>query len=136
MNPERYRACCAFAPACPPLDGWLEDIRQNGETEAYRAKWGSQMPADFRAIFGENLEWQAENDLAELAQRCSYPKDRMEIYMTCGDGDYLLQYVEQFYAEMQTLGYTVDYEKWTGRHDMPFFDESLKKALGKYLAWK
>lgn len=119
-KPEQYGICCAFAPAFLFLKEYLENT-DKGDLEA-----------DCKAIFGENMTWNPDDDLLTLAHRCKeewYPK----IYIAVGKEDFLHDQVVRFVNEMHKIKeLDCTYEEWKGEHDWFFFNEALKVAVGMF----
>ena len=125
-RPAQYGACCAFASACLFLANDLEK-HQAQFCEAY----GEQLFRDFRAILGEDLAWNAEMEILELAKRATAHTERPKIYLACGTEDPFHADNALMSGELRKLGFDLAYDEWPGRHDWTFFDEALRRALAK-----
>ena len=125
-RPERYGACCAFASACLFLKNDLEK-HQAQFCETY----GEQLFRDFRAILGEDLAWNPEMEILELAKKAMTKPDKPRIHLACGTEDPFHDDNALMSGELRKLGFDAEYEEWPGRHDWTFFDEALRRALGR-----
>lgn len=128
-KPEQYGYCCAFSSACLFLKEGLDNQRENGETKAFKAAYTEQLIRDFRSIFGDNLEWNPQDEILELAKKINGQKVKPKIYSVCGNEDYLRGDNARFADEMKKLDFDLTYQEWPGSHDWYFFDEALRKAL-------
>lgn len=128
-KPEQYGYCCAFSPPFLFLREGLDIQRAKGETEEFKAAYGEQLFKDFLAIFGEQLEWSAQDEILDLAKKINEQSVKPKIYCACGTEDYLHADNVRFRDEITKLNFDFTYEEWAGQHDWYFFNEALKKAL-------
>ena len=128
-KPEQYGVCCAFSPVCLFLKEYLDKQRKQGETRGFKTFFGEQLLNDFKSIFGEDLEWNSEYELLELAKNADNHPIKPKIFMACGTEDYLINHNIRFSDEMKKLDFDFTFQKWTGAHDWYFFNEALYKAL-------
>lgn len=70
--------CCAFSPACLFLKEYLD-----------KAVFGEQLKGDFKAIFGDSLEPNADDEILELAKKANNNPAKPKIYTACGSDDHL-----------------------------------------------
>lgn len=130
--PEQYGFCGAFSSACLYLKEALDEQRQFGHTEPFKAKYGEQIPRDFLAAFGPELLWQKENEILELAKAIYKEKEKPLIYAACGKQDPFVESNIRFKTAMDLLDYDFSYEEWDGKHDWNFFNAAIERALKKF----
>jgi S-formylglutathione hydrolase FrmB len=128
-KPEQYGYCCAFSCPCLFLKEGLDNQRASGDTEEFKAMYGQQLINDFKAAFGENLEWNSSNEILALAKDICKKEIKPKIYAACGTEDYLLQDNKKFNEEMKKLDFEFTYEELPGSHSFYFFNEALKRSL-------
>jgi putative tributyrin esterase len=131
-RPEQYGYCAAFSSACLFLKEGLDRQRAEGETEAFRKRYGDRIINDFQSIFGVGLEWKPEYEILELAKGIADLEKKPEIYVTCGTEDPFHADNKRFEAEMGKMPYVFSYREWPGIHDWRFFDRALERALSHY----
>lgn len=118
-KPEQYAGCCSFSAPCLFLKEGMDAERGNEHL----------IVEDFRAIFGDDLEWKPEYEILELAKRVEVQKEKPFIYSYCGIQDDLRGINVRFKDEMNKLNFNFSYEEWEGCHNWKFFNEALGKAL-------
>lgn len=132
-RPGQYGFCAAFSSACLFLKEGIDRQRAEGETEAFRKRYGDRIINDFQSIFGVGLEWKPEYEILELAKGIADQKTKPEIYMACGTEDALRATNERFEAEIKRMPFVFTYEEGKGCHDWDFFSRALAKSLDHYL---
>lgn len=128
-RPDLYGRCCAFSSAVLFLREGMNALRTPQGLLALEAAYGEQLPVDFAAIFGDDLQWNPEDDLLELAKKAAAGDDKPRLYLACGDDDYFLPDHRRFAAELKNLGLEHDYVESPGGHDWMYFDGALRNAL-------
>lgn len=131
-KPEQYGVCGAFSSSCLFLKEGLEIQRYDENTEEFKKTkkiFGEQILNDFKAIFGDNLEWNPDYEILELAKKSNEKPHKPKIYTSCGSQDYFRKDNMRFSNEMKKLDFDFTYEEWNGVHDWYFFNEALKKFL-------
>lgn len=131
-RPETFGFVGAFSSALLPLKAYLQSNTTEEDRKGQRTIWGNQMVSDMIAIFGENVEYNPDDDILELAKRVERSDSNPRIYMACGTKDYLHKDNYDFQNEMEKLDLNFTYEEWEGYHDWFFFDEALKKSIKMY----
>jgi S-formylglutathione hydrolase FrmB len=132
-NPTRYGFCGAISSVWLFLKEAMEALRTKQGEKMALAHYGKQMVDDMHSIFGDDLVWNADCELLELARQTLQGRDKPRIYSVCGTEDYLRADNLRFAKEMEKLALNFTYEEWKGRHDWYFFNEALKKSLEFYL---
>lgn len=127
-QPQQYGYCCAFSPPCLFLHEDMETQRANGYAEL-KASHGEQLLTDFKAIFGEELDWDSDYEILAMAKKISSQPLKPKIFTACGTEDYLYADNIRFCREMKKLNFDYTYEEWSGKHDWYFFNEALQRAL-------
>ena len=114
-RPELFGCCASFSGAL--------DIARRFEAE--------DRP-EFQAI-AARLE--PENDLMHLAAEAAAlpPDSRPAIYITCGLSDFLYEDNQAFLRRLRELDLAHAYEEWPGAHEWGFWDESVRRALARFL---
>ncbi len=115
--PERFRAAAAFSAATnmgEALDGdrplFSDELRQTFGTAE-----------DFKGSI---------NDLFHLAEVVAKGPVQPDLYIACGDKDFLYQDNLKFLAHIQALGLPVRWESTPGReHTWDYWDEQIQVAL-------
>jgi len=125
-KPEQYGFCCAFSSPCLLLK---ENLQYSEGAKKFKDLFGEQLFKDFQAVFGEKIEWNAREDVIELAKKAKDKTIKPQLYLACGTEDYLYNDNKRFHGILQDLGYNSIFEDWHGNHDWSFFDEALKRAL-------
>lgn len=106
----------------------MKELKENGMNEEYIKNFGKQLAVDFQSIFGENYDFQPEDDLLSLI-RLQKQKELPKLYLTCGTEDYFYRDHLTFCKELDLLQIDYTFEEWNARHDFLYFDEALKKAI-------
>ena len=116
--PERYRGCASFSGAV--------DIHYVAEVLAR-----DEHITELRATIGTDLLITAQMDIWRLAEKAAKlpTNEQPELFLTCGEQDFLYDCNRRLHAHMQQLGLTHEYRTWAGVHEWGFWDESLKQAL-------
>lgn len=128
-KPEQYGYCAAFSAACLDLREYLNRQRTT-ERKDLQAMYGKQTVMDFEAAFGPELQWEAKNDLMEVAKQALKQQNTPELYLACGTEDWFYEENRRFCQKMQAAGWSLRYEEWSGEHNWYFFNEALRRALG------
>ena len=128
-RPEKFGFVGAFSSAILPIKDYLDANRTEEQKQKQREIWGSQMVDDMLAIFGEDLRYDPDDDILELAKCVEKSKYNPKIYMACGYDDYLYEDNKMFQEKMKELKLDFTYEEWEGEHDWFFFDEALEKSI-------
>ncbi|MGE4484926.1 MAG: alpha/beta hydrolase [Oscillospiraceae bacterium] len=126
-RPEKFSVCCAFSSAFLFLGEAVQAFSDKESAEKLRAVWGTQLPSDLCAAFGENLTISRRDELLALAQDITGEKPK--IYLSCGTGDSFYPENYRFAEEMQKLGFSPTIEAFPGTHDWFFFDMALRRGL-------
>ena len=106
-----------------------EDLENHPTIESFERDYGEQLLRDFQAILGENLQWNPQNEILELAKASESSKPT--IFSFCGMDDYTREINIRFASCMEDLGFDFTYEEWPGSHDFYFWNEAIKKSLEK-----
>jgi S-formylglutathione hydrolase FrmB len=128
-KPEQYGFCGAFSSACLFLKEGLESMRSPEAVKEVTDAFGEQLVIDFKAIYGEQLEWSPRNDILELAKKVSQQSIQPKIYYACGTEDFFHADSLRFWDEMSKLNLDFTYDEWPGGHDWIFFNEAIRRAL-------
>jgi len=123
-KPEQYSFCGAFSSPCLMLK---ENLEYCEGAKKFKESFGEHLFKDFQAVFGENIDWNPQEDVIELAKKNKTIKP--QIYLACGTDDYLYNDNIKYQGILHDLGYNSIFEDWHGNHDWLFFDEALKRAL-------
>lgn len=114
--PEHYAACGAFSSAV--------DIKQ-----LFKKGEGSLIQKEAPAIYGEKIDEQ--EDVFFLAkQAAESEKPLPKLFLSCGTLDSLYDNNERFYKHAAGLGYDIQGYEAPAGHEWPFWDESIRQALG------
>jgi len=119
--PERYSACGAFSSAWD-IRGMAENLRAQTVTRGFEKT--------FQAVFGATPDIPDQSDLCKLAELNNERFKHLNIYMSCGLQDGLLesnQRLAKLIGEYTTSRFR--YEEWEGDHQWDFWDESIKRLL-------
>lgn len=128
-RPDRYGRCLAFSSPCLFLREQFDTFRSPEGLRRAAEEYGEQLIHDFRAIFGEDLRWNPDNDLVRLAESLPAGSERPHIFMACGDRDPYLAENRRFADELGKHGFDCTYEERPGGHDWIFFDSALRRAV-------
>ena len=125
-NPENYNTCCAFSSPCLFLK---EDLERSEGAHKFKEFYGEALFKDFQAVFGEEIQWNPKDDVIELAKKATVNKDKISIYLSCGNDDFLLKDNNRFYKILKDLDFNVEFNQLDGKHNWQYFNEALKEAL-------
>lgn len=130
-KPEQYGSCAAFSSACLFMREAMAETAEKGITQGFIDAFGRQLPRDFAAIFGDDLNCPPECDLPELAKRAAGAGAKPKIYMTCGTRDPFYEDNLKFCKLLDDCGLQYEFESWDAEHDFECFNDALKKAIEK-----
>ena len=85
-----------------------------------------------KALYGSDLEAAAKSDrnLYVMTEKKLAAGERFpDIFMTCGEDDFLREKNDAFAAFLKEKGVPVTYEVSPGNHEWDFWDRSLEKAM-------
>lgn len=128
-HPENYGYCCAFSSPCLFLKKGLDYQRLNENTKEFKELYGERLINDFKAIFGDNLEWKPEYEISYLANKIANNSIVPNIYIWCGSNDYFLKDNRNLIKKLKNLNFNLRYFELKGEHDFYFFDKALKHSL-------
>ena len=128
-RPDRFGFCGAISPACLYFEPMLDSLRKNAETYCKTGLEADAILKDFRAAYGEDLEYIPDNDVSVLVKKLPADMPKPVIYTTCGTEDELRKECLQFNEDIKDLGFDYTYEEWSGGHEWYFFSAALKKTL-------
>ena len=128
-KPEQYSFCGAISPACLYFKTILDKLRADSAAYIKTGAEAREIVTDLYTIYGEDLIYNPEYDVLELAKNFPADTPRPKIYATCGTEDDLLNENHKFRDEMKNTSFDYTYEEWSGGHDWYFFNEGLKKTL-------
>lgn len=128
-KPEQYGFCGALAPACLFLEKALQLYRKNEKTGKPVSFFEKQLIQDFRAIFGEELVCQPEDELLYLARTVNEQTIKPRIYLACGVDDPLYRSNVRFAREMEKLQFEFTFRSQPGEHDWRYFNGALQEVL-------
>ena len=116
--PERFRAGAALSAAA-------------NMGEALRREGNDPFNDELRQTFGSYEDYQGScNDLFHLASVVAKGPVQPDLYIACGDKDFLYQDNLKFLAHVQALGLPVRWESTPGReHTWDYWDEQIQVAL-------
>ena len=117
-KPDFYAACAGFSGALD-FEATLDRIYEEGRYNEIYAIMDKGEPCPE----GANLF-----KLADKAAKLN-KKDQPRVLVTCGDGDFLIDYNRKFDKHMKTLPLEYEYKEWKGVHDWKFWEESLPLAF-------
>jgi S-formylglutathione hydrolase FrmB len=124
-KPDKYSFCGAFSSPCLMLK---EHLEYSEGAKKFKELFGERLFKDFQAVFGENIEWNPQEDVIELAKRTK-GNNNPNFYLACGTEDAFYNDNKRFQDILQDLSYSSIFEDWNGNHNWIFFDEALKRAL-------
>ena len=128
-KPEQYGFCGAFSSACLFMKENLEEHKKHGQEPWFVQMYGEKTVQDFLLAFGYDLEWNPKDDIVELAKSIEKTSVKPILYTACGTEDFFYKDNVRFSEEMKKLEMDFTFEEWTGKHDFPFFNEALRKAI-------
>ncbi|PWM47467.1 MAG: acetylesterase [Clostridiales bacterium] len=128
-KPENYGMCGAIAPACLFLKDGLEAQNNPAKHAEILQKYGQSILNDMIYAFGENLEADDCCDLPTLAKKISGRDSIPKFYTACGLQDPYHDDNMKFKDLVQELGIGYKYEEWQGGHELPFFNDALRKVI-------
>lgn len=118
--PGQYLAGASFSGAVDVRD------RLNG---------GSVMtPEEVFAVGGGELA--PGDDLFSLAERAAADGGAPFLYITCGRSDFLYEDNQRFCRHLESLSLPFAFEEWPGAHEWDFWDESVKRAISRFMAMR
>lgn len=131
-RPDLYGYCFAFSSPCLFLKENLDNIRIDENSEEYKEVYktfGRAIINDFKCVFGENYEYDPQNDVIELAKKINDSDVKPIIYTGCGTNDFFINYNKRYADEMNKLNFDYEFEMWDGAHDWCFFDEAIRRSI-------
>ena len=69
-----------------------------------------------------------ENDPLALAAKLK-PEERPALRIDCGVDDFLLESNREFHAYLNEIGYTHEYEEFSGAHTWDYWDLHVQEAI-------
>lgn len=130
-KPEQYGMCGAFSSGCLFMKENMDFIQSQGWDTAAQL-FGRQLLTDIPAAFGQNLEWQPDYEISELARQAKESGLLPELYLTCGTEDHFYPDHVKFGKLLDELGIAYTFEQWQAKHDLYYFNDALKKAIDKF----
>lgn len=131
-RPERYGMCGAFSSGALFLKEGLAQTKKTGMDPKIKERFGEELMRDFTAIFGEDMEWNPEADILELAKKIGQGVPMPRLYITCGTKDPFYQEHLSFCKELDHLSLPYEFEEWEAEHDFEYFNQALKKTIDKF----
>jgi len=128
-NPDHYGFCGAIASACIHLKPILDKLRDDPDSFRNTGSEEAEILVDLYAIYGDDLEYAAQNDIAALVKNFPANKPKPIVYATCGAEDSLCEENRKLKGIMKDTAFDFTYEEWTGGHEWYFFNDALKKTL-------
>jgi len=128
-KPEQFGFCGAISSACIELKPFLDLLRTNPAAFANIDEQAKEIMNELYIIYGDDVEYQPENDIAVLIKNFPANKPKPVIYATCGTEDNLRAENLKLKDYMKGTAFNFTYEEWTGAHEWYFFNEALKKTL-------
>lgn len=124
LSPDSiYRKCMAFSPVVHPKKA-LMDI-----PDSYL------ISGEERAIFGAELQVpDEENPEALLKDERLRDKFPLQITITCGTEDFLLEQNRTFRKAFEQAGIPVTYREAAGEHGWEYWEEHLKELFEEYFS--
>lgn len=115
--PDRFGGCAGFSSV----------------TDTSRREDSVLPRQEFTGIFGDKVD--EKDDLFYLAEQCAQLPEakRPQIYMSCGQEDWLTADNQKLHTRLAQLGIAHTYETWPGGHEWGFWDESLRRTLELFL---
>lgn len=114
--PDTFSLVTSLSGACSPK--WLH--KPDDPTDTY-----------FSDIFGPIDEFDgSDNDLFYLAEKVADDgKPKPQVYMWCGESDFLLEYNRDMFACLKKHGYDVTYSETPGNHGWIYWDPEMKNVF-------
>ncbi len=131
-NPGKYSMCGAIAPACLFLKQDIEALLPSEREEEIEKKYGQSILKDLIRAFGEELEINENNDIVSLFEKNREGLSSTVFYTACGKQDPYRKDNLRFCDLADKLGIIYNYEEWDGGHEIPFFNQALKKAIERF----
>lgn len=128
-RPERFGMCYAVSSGLLYMREHIERLKKMNNREAVAKVFGPQRVADFRCMFGEELEVRPEERVSYWAEKAAASSLRPRLYTACGTEDPFHKLNIRFRDELRGLGFDFTYEEWPGAHDAIFFNEALRRSL-------
>lgn len=130
-RPEQYGMCGAFSSGCLFVKNDLAFMKAQGLDAAAKI-FGQQLANDIPSVFGEELEWQPEYELTELARVAKQKGILPELFLTCGTEDKFHPDHVKFCRVLDEIGIPYDFEEWPANHDFVCFNDALKKTIDRF----
>lgn len=128
-RPERFGMCCAFSSGLLYMREHIERLKKMNNWKAVAAVFGPQREADFRCMFGEELDVRPEEQVSWWAEKAAASSLRPRLYTACGTEDPFHKQNTRFRDDLRGLGFDFVYEEWPGAHEPVFFNEALRRSL-------
>ncbi|MBE6838717.1 MAG: acetylesterase [Ruminococcus sp.] len=119
-RPSHFAGIGGFSSVCSLKDGLANDDVLIPRKE-------------IAGVLGESNELLEKEELLTIAREFSACREKPEIYISCGKGDFLLDMNREFEYKLGEMKIPHIYEEWTGIHNWKFWRESLEKALAVFL---
>lgn len=88
----------------------------------------------FNNVFGDKPLLNNEKDPVWLAKQIvELNKPMPRLYVSCGTEDPIYEMNQVFCNKLSNMGFSFEYEEWEDGHTWDFWDESLKRFIGKQL---
>ena len=120
--PERYAGCAAFS-AVTDVNDYLEQRRADP----------GPLGREAAALFGPGRPAPRQDDLFALAEDLPAGAALPSLYLTCGEQDGLFAMNQRFADHLEQRGIPFAAEYWPGAHSWDFWDESVRRALDRFL---
>jgi S-formylglutathione hydrolase FrmB len=130
---------CAFTyPECFGYCGAFSGVYSPKTLYASLPETGEQLrdlPSDFRAIFGENIELPESEEISSIVKKAREKRggNLPELYMSCGTDDFLYRHSADLHKSLKDMRVEHIYEEWPGIHEWGFWDESVRRMLVHFL---
>ncbi len=128
-RPERFGKVAAFSSACLFLQEDLDTLRSPVGRAKAEEFFGEQLPRDMESIFGGDFTWSEEEDISCLAAMALKGGHAPELFLACGESDYILVPNRRMRDHLAAMSYPFTYREWPGEHNWFFFNTALQKAL-------
>ena len=138
-KPERYAAVGSFSAGADmdmmnDLNAFMDMVKESEkalyppETFLPSAPSSNLIPA----IFGDAPYAGTEKDPRWLARDITQNgKPAPMLYITCGTRDALYGMNEAYREQLDALGFPYAFEEWEDGHTWPFWDESVRRFIGR-----